>query len=152
MSDTVVAAIIGGILAIIAAIIGGMITRGAIKIPRNWPFWGTMVVVVTVMIAGIFGLINSGVIKTPLPGACESIVPASTEIAFAEYNKPRPSMPAPAGPCERIVAHRDITNTGLCNIKVFGPGEEVTGLGDGTYKLKRISGTTQQIEKMISDI
>jgi hypothetical protein len=73
-------------------------------------------------------------------------------IGLWEYGQPRPPMPSPAGLNEVILANGDIDNSGTCHIKVFSSNEIVQGLGEGTFQLWRISGTTEQIESVIIQI
>ncbi len=68
-----------------------------------------------------------------------------------EYQKPRPPMPNPAGQGQVIVAHGDIDNSGTCHLKVFGTGESVQGLGDGTFQLWLVSGTPEYIQTAIAN-
>jgi hypothetical protein len=62
------------------------------------------------------------------------------------YQQPRLPMPAPAGENQVIFAHGDINNTGTCHVKEFKTGETVQGLGLGSFKLWRITGTAEYIK------
>jgi uncharacterized protein YraI len=89
-------------------------------------------------------------------GACPFLASTASaiieEIGLWEYGQERPPMPDPAGADQVVVAHGDIDNSGTCHVKVFGPGETVQGLGEGTFKLVRVSGTPEQIERALTDI
>ena len=69
-----------------------------------------------------------------------------------EWDKPRSLMPEPAGVGQVIFAHGDIDNSGTCHVTEFGPGIPVQGLGNGTFRLVRISGTPEQIKAAESEI
>jgi hypothetical protein len=62
-----------------------------------------------------------------------------------EWGKSRPPMPEPAGIDQVIFAHGDIDNSGTCHVKEFGRGMQVDGLGDGTFRLVRITCAPEQI-------
>ena len=88
---------------------------------------------------------------TPIPQqptAVQTYLPTvSIEVLGVwEYEGHRPPFPAPANSEQVIVAHGDIDDSGTCHIKEFGPGEPIRGLGNGTFKLVRITGTREQIK------
>jgi hypothetical protein len=62
-----------------------------------------------------------------------------------EYGKPRDPLPPPAMSGQVIVANGDITNSATCHVRIFGPSVPVEGLGSGTFELRRVTGTSEQI-------
>ena len=79
--------------------------------------------------------------------------PTASDVSLGvwEYKKSRPLMPSPASPGQAIMAHGDIDASGTCHFKVFGPGEIVQGLGEGTFKLWLISGSPEYIQAAIDN-
>lgn len=69
-----------------------------------------------------------------------------------EYMGNRPPFPPAAGQCEAIVAHGDIDDSGTCRVRVFRQGEAIGGLGSGTFRLVKVSGTNEQIDSAAADI
>jgi hypothetical protein len=90
----------------------------------------------------------------PLPTVTPitTATPSQSLIGLWEYQKPRKDMPNPAQDGQVILANGDIDNSNTCHIKVFPPNVEVGGLGEGTFELWLLTGTSPQIEKMISNI
>lgn len=68
------------------------------------------------------------------------------------FQQPRSPMPPPAGSGQIILAHGDIDNSGTCHVKEFGPGEQVAGLGLGSFKLWLITGDTEYIREVTDQI
>lgn len=69
-----------------------------------------------------------------------------------QYQGTRPPFPPPAGPNQVIVAHGDIDNSGTCHVRVFREGEPIGGLGEGTFRLIRVTGTPDAIAVAVPDI
>jgi hypothetical protein len=67
------------------------------------------------------------------------------DLGLWEWGTSRPPMPEPAGVNQVIFAHGDIDNSGRCHVTEFGTGITVQGLGEGTFRLVRITGTPEQI-------
>lgn len=59
------------------------------------------------------------------------------------------TMPSPAENGQIVMAHGDINDTGTCHYRIFTTGQTVTGLGHGTYRLLRITGTPQEIDAAV---
>jgi hypothetical protein len=92
-------------------------------------------------------------IATPSPQSSNPTVQGRKElIGLWEYRGNRAPMPSPPEEGQVIMANGDITNSGTCNIRIFQPGEFVEGLGEGTFQLWRITGTTSQIEQIVQEI
>ena len=68
------------------------------------------------------------------------------------YNGNRPPFPPPPGECQVIVAHGDINDSGTCHIRVFHTGEPIGNLGNGTFRLVRITGSSEQIQQEINNV
>ena len=88
----------------------------------------------------------------PVPTAIPAIVPtvpAQVEnLGLWKYGAlDNPPYPAPAADGQIIVAHGDITGTGTCNIRTFGPHAPITGLGNGTFRLVRVTGNGETIDR-----
>lgn len=90
---------------------------------------------------------NPPALAQPSSNAPQPIVSGARQelIGLWEYHKTRAPMPQSADTNQVIVANGDIDNSGTCHIRVFGPGEPVTGLGEGTFQLWRVSGTSERL-------
>lgn len=93
---------------------------------------------------------------TSLAGSSQTTGSSSCPALFTEDLGLRSAgtgtMPASAGQCQVIVAHGDVNNSSTCHLKVFRQGETVAGLGNGTYRLVRITGSPADIEAQIGRI
>jgi hypothetical protein len=82
----------------------------------------------------------------------EPITNSTVLIGLWEYKKTRAPMPSPASLNQIILANGDINTSGTCHIKAFNPGEQVQGLGEGTFQLWLISGTSDYINMTLTNI
>lgn len=115
------------------------------------------------LISGTLEQIEAAITKTQdgaakdSGGSCPrlpSTSPSAVRVDFLglwEYRGSRPPMPKPPDQGQVILANGDIDNSGTCHIKVFGPGEPVQGLGEGTFELRLITGTPEQIEALVAN-
>lgn len=100
---------------------------------------------------GLFEVTNSFVAPNANGGWCATIVPTQPQscmiedLGLWEWGNSRPPMPEPAGINQVIFAHGDIDNSGTCHVKEFGIGVPIEGLGDGTFRLVRITCAPEQI-------
>ena len=85
------------------------------------------------------------VVATSQPSSSSSIAQVEN-LGLWEWGRTRPPMPEPAMPGQVVFAHGDIDNSGSCHVTEFGPGQSVQGLGSGTFRLLRITGTPEQIK------
>lgn len=89
----------------------------------------------------------------PSTPASASAGPATREsLGLWAYQGSRPPFPPPAGPNQVIVAHGDVDNSGTCSVRVFRQGEPVGGLGEGTFRLLRVTGSPEAIDAAVEDI
>ncbi len=74
--------------------------------------------------------VNATTTTTPPPGCTTGL---RMNLGLWEFQGNRPPFPAPAGPCEAIIAHGDLDDTGTCSVQVFAQGQAISGLGSGTF-------------------
>ena len=89
-------------------------------------------------------------ITTTTPPGCPS--GPRVNLGLWEYQGNRPPLPPPAGPCEAIVAHGDLDNSGTCTMRTFRQGEALAGLGNGTFRLVKVVGSPTQIDAAAAEI
>ncbi len=69
----------------------------------------------------------------------------TTPLGTWVWNGNRPAYPATPGNGEYVIAHGDINSSGTCHYIVFEAGEAITGLGEGTFNMYRISGEAKAV-------
>jgi len=162
----IIAALISGVFVCVAAIVGlgapfmknlaDRVVPTFTSAPPDTPYISLPVITLTASsLPAIQETPKPIITETMFPSATNTAVPipSPTQIPSAiienlglwEWGKSRPPMPEPAGLSQVIFAHGDIDNSGTCHVKEFGTGVPVEGLGNGTFRLVRITGTQSQI-------